>query len=78
MFLEVNFFQNVLNYLKGIGDAVLNIGKAFLYLPQLIASAQAIPVLITSALPYFVVSVITVGVVVAIIGMILPGKIGGG
>lgn len=78
MFLEVNFFQNVLNYLKGIGDAVLNIGKAVLYLPQLIANAQAIPVLMSSALPYFVVSVVSVGVVVAIIGMILPGKIGGG
>jgi hypothetical protein len=78
MFLDVNFFQNVLNYLKGIGDAVLNIGKAVLYLPQLIANAQAIPVLMASALPYFVVSVVSVGVVVAIIGMILPGKIGGG
>ena len=78
MVLEVNFFQNVLNYLKGIGDAVLNIGKAVLYLPQLIANAQSIPVLMASALPYFVVSVVSVGVVVAIIGMILPGKIGGG
>jgi hypothetical protein len=78
MFLEINFFQNVLNYLKGIGDAVLNIGKAVLYLPQLISSAQAIPLLMSSALPYFVISVVAVGVVVAIIGMILPGKIGGG
>lgn len=78
MILEVNFFQNVLNYLKGIGDAVLNIGKAVLYLPQLIASAQSIPLLMSSALPYFVVSVVSVGVVVAVIGMILPGKIGGG
>ena len=77
MVLDVNFFQNVLNYLKGIGDAVLNIGKAVLYLPQLIASAQTIPLLMSSALPYVVMSVVAVGVVVAIIGMILPGKIGG-
>lgn len=78
MVLDVNFFQNVLNYLKGIGDAVFNIGKAVLYLPQLIASAQTIPLLMMSALPYVVSSVVAVGVVVAIIGMILPGKIGGG
>lgn len=78
MILEANFFQNVLNYLKGIGDAVLNIGKSVLYLPQLIASAQTIPLLMSAALPYVVTSVVAVGVVVAIIGMILPGKIGGG
>lgn len=69
----VNFFNQLISGFQFVVDHFVSMGKAVAKVFTVIPSALALPGYISSAVPPIIITVASIGMTVAIIGIVLPG-----
>ena len=68
-----NFFHELISGFQFVVDHFVSMGKAVAKVFTVIPSALALPGYISSAVPPVIITVASIGMTVAIIGIVLPG-----
>lgn len=68
-----NFFNQLISGFQFVVDHFVSMGKATAQLFTVIPSALALPGYISSAVPPVLLTVVSIGLTVSILGIILPG-----
>ncbi len=68
-----NFFNQLISGFQFVVDHFVSMGKAVAKVFSVIPSALALPGYISSSVPPIIVTVASIGMTVAIIGIVLPG-----
>ena len=68
-----NFFNQLISGFQFVVDHFVSMGKATAQLFTVIPSALALPSYISSAVPPVLITVVSIGLTVSILGIILPG-----
>ena len=68
-----NFFNQLISGFQFVVDHFVSMGKATANLFTVIPSALALPSYISQAVPPVLITVVSIGMTVAILGIVLPG-----
>lgn len=68
-----NFFNQLISGFQFVVDHFVSMGKATANLFTVIPSALALPSYISSAVPHVLITVVSIGLTVSILGVVLPG-----
>ena len=68
-----NFFNQLISGFQFVVDHFVSMGKATANLFTVIPSALALPSYISQAVPHVLITVVSIGLTVSILGIILPG-----
>ena len=68
-----NFFNQLISGFQFVVDHFVSMGKATANLFTVIPSALALPSYISSAVPHIIITVVSIGLTVSILGIVLPG-----
>lgn len=68
-----NFFNQLISGFQFVVDHFVSMGKATAQVFTVIPSAIALPSYISQAVPHVLITVLSIGITVSVIGVILPG-----
>ena len=68
-----NFFNQLISGFQFVVDHFVSMGKATANLFTVIPSALALPSYISQAVPHVMITVVSIGLTVSILGIVLPG-----
>ena len=68
-----NFFNQLISGFQFVVDHFVSMGKATAQLFTVIPSALALPSYISQAVPHVLITVVSIGLTVTILGIVLPG-----
>lgn len=68
-----NFFNELISGFQFVVDHFVSMGKATAQLFTVIPSALALPSYMSQAVPHVLITVVSIGMTVSILGIVLPG-----